>query len=119
MKKNSTIIIVGISLLIILFALANPFHFWMPSESVYLIIATLAVVSVLFAGLVFRDSSHDEREESLRNTSARSGYLAGILILMMGIIVTALVGHEENLWLIGALGGMVIARLVTRFLIDR
>lgn len=118
MNTHTNTGIIGSALLVILFVLANPFGFWMPTESVYLGVVALAVVSVLFAGIVFRDSSKDEREESLRNISARSGYLAGILILTGGIIVTALMGHEENIWLIGALAGMVISRLVTRFLID-
>ena len=116
MRTNTTI--VGVSFLVILVLLANPFGLWTPHEWEYIAVAALAVVAILFAGVMFQESSNDEREESLRNNAARSGYLAGILILTGGVVVTALMGEPENLWLIGALAGMVIARLVTRFLIE-
>lgn len=115
---NTNTAIVGLSFLVILIVLANPFGLWTPEQFVYLAIVALAVVAVIFAGIVFRESSGDEREEALRDSAARAGYIAGILVLTAAIVATGLMDEPQNLWLIGALIAMVGARLVTRFLAD-
>lgn len=111
--------IVGLSFILILIALANPFELWAPESWQYLAVVALAVVAALFVGLVYRGRAGDEREEHVRDLSARSGYLAGILVLVGAVGLSVLELMEPNVWVIGALGAMVAARLLTHLLTDR
>lgn len=106
--------IVGIVFVIILAAFANPFMLYMPSGGEYAALAALAAVAVIFVGLVFREEARDEREEALRARAARQGYLAGIVVLTVGIIVPVIHGHHADPWLLGALALMILLRLVSR-----
>jgi uncharacterized membrane protein YiaA len=106
--------LIGIVFVFILGAFANPFMLYMPSQGEYLAAAVLAVVAAIFVGLVFREAARDEREESLRARAARWGYLAGVAILTLGIIVPVVRGFHADGWVLLALALMIISRLASR-----
>ncbi len=106
--------IVSASLLALLVLLANPLGFWMPTALAYMTVAALAVVGALYTGLLYKESSRDEREKALRGSAARVGYLTGILILILGIAIPVLQGGQPSPWVIGAIAAMVIARITSR-----
>lgn len=110
--SNTTIVTLVFALL--LFFLANPFYWWMPTELEYLTIAALAVVAALFAGLVMGEKARDEREVELRARAARAGYLAGIFTLTLGVVVPVLAGDHASPWVLAALGVMVLVRFFVR-----
>jgi len=110
---NNTSIVAAVFVLLLIF-LANPFHFWMPTELEYLTIAALAVVAAVFAGLVKGEKARDEREVELRAHAARAGYLSGIFVLTLGTAIPVLMGDHANPWILTALGTMIIVRFVSR-----
>ena len=109
------ITLVSLSLLILLLLLANPFELWMPSSLAYLSVVCLAVVAVLFAGLVYMEHPKDEREQVMRDSAGRLGYLVGVIILTAAVVISVISGDHANPWVIGALGAMVLSRLFVRF----
>ena len=110
---NNTSIVAVVFVLLLVF-LANPFSLWMPTTLEYMTVTALVVVATIFAGLVVGEKVRDEREEELRNTSARAGYIAGIVILTLGIAIPILMGEHANPWILTALGAMVIVRFISR-----
>lgn len=110
--------LVSLAFIFLLVLLANPLNLWMPSELMYVLMAGLVVVAALFAGLVFKEHSRDEREESLRASAGHSGYLTGVFVLTLAIVITILAGNHPDIWILTALGAMVTARLLVHFFAD-
>lgn len=106
--------IVSLVFLILLALVANPFDFWMPTAQAYLTVAAIAVVGALYAGLVYKEGTRDEREAHLRSEAARLGYIVGIVFLIAGIAAPILQGGHPSLWVVGALAAMVVARIASR-----
>jgi hypothetical protein len=73
----------------------------------------LVVVFCIFSVFVWKERALDEREEQQRLVAGRIGFLAGAGLLVVGII-NQTINHELDSWLLIALTGMVIAKLVTR-----
>lgn len=107
-------IIASLALVIALVFLANPFDFWMPSEFQLVVAGAVAVIAAVFVGLVYQDEGRDEREVELRGKSARVGYIAGVVVLTLCVVYGLVVGEHANLWVLGALGAMILARIVHR-----
>ena len=110
-KKFKQEIISAVILLLLLLLLVNPFDFWMPSQTEMLLVAGLVVIFGIFSGLLWRERGGDEREQWHRMLADRFGYLAGALVLVIGVLIESL-KHELNLWLVGALGAMILVRII-------
>jgi uncharacterized membrane protein len=113
MHNGRNELVVGIVLVVLLFAFANPFDFWMPEVLVFLLVGALLLVAVVFAGLVFGEGSRDEREEAHRTKAARAGYLAGVIALVLLLAYQSLTAHPDPL-VAAVLGAMIIAKLAVR-----
>jgi hypothetical protein len=107
-------IVASLALVITLVFLANPFDFWMPTEFQYVVAGAVAVISAVFVGLVYRDEGRDEREVELRGRAARIGYLAGVIVLTLSVVVELTTGGHPSPWVLAALAAMIVARLVAR-----
>lgn len=105
-------IIVAICTAVVLLTLWNPFGFWMPDTVTYISIGGLAVLFFLFAGLVWREKYHDEREEYHALIAARFGYTIGLIVLLSAIAYEAIAEFHVNPFLLLALGGMIVAKAV-------
>ncbi len=101
------------SLLILLILLLNPFDLWMPTSLHMLLIALLSAAFLAFSNLLWREEAHDEREEWHRFFAGRLGYFFGTMILVIGIVVESL-AHSLDTWLIIALAGMLVGKVIGR-----
>lgn len=113
LTKNNFLgeITISVILIILLILLLNPFNFWMPTAMHMMMIVGLAVFIIIFAGYVWKEKSHDERESLHRNIAARYGYLAGIGILSVGVIIQSM-QHTLDIWLIVSLTVMILAKII-------
>jgi len=112
MKNN--LLIVSVVFLALLLLLMNPFGWWMPNMLSYMIVAALAVVAAVYAGLVKGEKARDEREVEIRAHAARAGYLAGIFALTLAIAATVLSGKHVDVWISTTLAVMIIVRMFVR-----
>lgn len=99
-----------ILILILLVFLWNPWSLWMPSQLNYMVTAALAVVVLLYAGLVLKEKPVDEREEKILAQAGRFGFLAGVFIISIGIIYQTITS-KPDIFLIGALAVMVLVKI--------
>lgn len=111
---NNHTIVTAVFVLLLVFLL-NPFGLlWMPDEFMYLVAASLAVVAAAFASLIMGEKARDEREEELRAHAARAGYLSGIFVLLLAIVVSVFQGEHVNEWIVITLAVMVLVRSFVR-----
>lgn len=107
-------VVASIALIVALVFLANPLDFWMPSEFQLVVAGAVVIIAAVFVGLVYQDQGRDEREIALRGMSARVGYIAGVIVLTLCIVFGLVSGEHANLWVLGALGVMILARVIHR-----
>jgi uncharacterized membrane protein YiaA len=119
MKNNSLTkeIIVTAILLAVFFVLLNPFAWWMPDMMVMSLLFIALILFGLFAAFIVQEKVADEREQQHRVTAGRAAFIAGTLILTIGIVIQSL-SHHVDPWLVITFVGMVIAKLGTRSYID-
>lgn len=116
MKNSSFIGQVIISLLLVIFiALCfNPFQeLLMPTMFSSMVLIGLVVTFMIFAIFIWREKSEDEREDQHRLAASRAGFLVGAGLLVIGIIVQT-INHDIDEWLLIALSGMILSKLLTR-----
>ena len=112
MKNNSFLkeIIISVSLLVLLSLFFDPFG-WMPPMSVTWLALALIVAFVIYAGFIWHENIHDEREGLHRLMGGRGGFLVGTGLLVVGIILES-AKHRLDPWLLVTLSAMVIAKIV-------
>lgn len=119
MKNNRAIeVTTSLVLLVLAVLLLNPFGFWMPDFVLMCILALMFVAFALFAAFLLRENAFDERELLHRMFSGRVAFLTGTTILTVGIVVQSL-EHDVDLWLVLALVGMVLSKLISRIYSDK
>jgi hypothetical protein len=100
---------VALTFLALLFVLLNPWHIFMPSYVVMMLLAALLVLFAVFIVFIWRESGGDEREERHRMFSDRIAFLVGSGILLAWVVVGE--WHRQlSPWVLFALGGMIIAK---------
>ncbi len=117
MKNNLLQISVTAVLILLAVTILNPFHLWMPDMAHMAVLAALLVGFALFAVFVVREQARDEREEFVRMQSGRVGYLAGALVLVLGIALKGISGAVDP-WLIYALLALLLGKLATHLYHD-
>lgn len=118
MKNNIKEIILTICIILVAVLLLNPFGFWMPNMLVICMLAIILALFGLFAGLILREKSKDERDDIHKGLAGRNAFLAGCVVLIVGIFVQGL-SHTIDMWLVLALITMIIAKVVTRIWTDK
>lgn len=108
--RNEIIISIIFAALIVLFL--DPLMFWMPDSLIYTLVAALVVFFALFAGFVWKERALDEREQLHKMIAGRIGYLIGVGILVFGLVIQTFTTHPDP-WLVAALGGMVLGKLLS------
>jgi uncharacterized membrane protein len=109
------LLVVGIGIALIF--LVNPFHIWMPSAVELTLVMMLALFAIGFAAFIWRERPRDEREAQQSSRVGRASYLAGGLVLTIGIVYQSSV-HQLDLWLVAALGTMVLLKLMLGLWMD-
>lgn len=115
MKNNQFIgeIIVILLLLGILFLLINPDDLLMPMSMSMMLTVGFIVVFFMFAGIVWKEKAHDERESLHRSEAGRISFLVGLLTLAAGVVVQSF-SHNIDPWLVYTLILMIFSKLVWR-----
>lgn len=114
MKLTKTEIVIALLVIALLVFFIDPFMAWMPSAMHLMAVGGLVVLIGLFVGLVWKEQAHDEREELHRFVAARFSYLVGVIVLTIAIAVESML-HVPNVWLVLALGAMILAKLAGSF----
>jgi len=109
--NNIVEIILAVVVIILAVTLLNPTGLFMPQTAVMGLIAVFAVIVGIFAGLIWRERARDEREILLRQIASRGAYVAGLVVVAVGIISQEL-QHRLDPWLVTILVVMVVAKLV-------
>jgi len=113
MKNNALQIGVALVLVVLLVLLLDPFMLLMPPPVAMLCIVLASALVVLFAGFVLKEQVRDEREAMHRLQSGRAGYLAGLAVLTLALIVQGFAHHVDP-WIAGALAVMIVGKIVAR-----
>lgn len=114
-KDNRNDLIIGIIVILSLLLSSNIFSSFMPSSIVMLMIAVFVAAFSLFAVLIWRERPRDEREAHILLTSDRLGFLTGAVVLSVALIITSM-RHESTNVLALALGAMILAKLIGKYL---
>ena len=117
MNNILSVSIVGL-MAILLFTLTDPFMYWMPGATQMAALTVSAVLMCVWAGFVIREGNGDERDLLHRMYAGRAAYLSGVAILTLALLVQGL-HHAIDPWVPLSLGGMVLAKILTRLYTDR
>lgn len=118
MKNNLKESVIVFVLVILLLFLVNPFDLFMPTMMQMLMVAVAGVLFLFFAGFFWKEKAVDEREELHRFLAARFAYLVGAGILMTAILVQSF-AHNLDVWVVGALIAMLLAKVFGRLYAER
>ena len=105
--------LVIIVMLGLLFTLANPLKWFMPTQFEMLVLAIFSAVFSVFIGLFWYEQSIDERDVMHTMSSGRVAYFVGTTLVAIAIIVQSL-QHSLDAWLPIILGAMVLSKYVAR-----
>ena len=103
-------LVISAVLIVLIVLFLDPFMLLMPDSFVYVLMVAVILIFVLFSSFVWKEKAHDERDELHKMIAGRIGYLAGVGILIVGVIIETLTSQVDP-WLIIALGVMVLAKL--------
>ena len=106
--KETTIALILIVLLILFL---NPFDLLMPPPFLSMLIIFLIAIFGIFAAVIWKEHARDEREQLHIMLAGRYAFLAGSTLLVIGIIIQS-VQHRIDPWLIIALVGMILVKLI-------
>lgn len=106
LHETSLALILGALLVVLL----NPFNILMPEQFEMLCLGLIVLFFIVFVWYLLEERVLDEREELHRFIAGRFAYIAGMSVLVLGIIVQAWMDHL-NFWLPLAFGGMLLAKL--------
>jgi glycerol uptake facilitator-like aquaporin len=73
---------------------------------------------IMWTVFQWQEGALDEREELHRFLAARLAYFVGAAIVMIGVLVQSL-RHSVDPWLVGALIGMIVAKVVSRGIAEK
>jgi len=104
-------IIVSLVLLALLFTCIDPLKSLMPSEWEKTLILALIAIYGLYAAVIFREKTRDERERHHLALAERAGFLVGAGLLVLFIILN-LLGKTVEKQLVFVLAGMVLAKMI-------
>ena len=102
---------ISVILVILLVLFLNPLDFLMPSPFVMMLIVLLIAFFGIFTTSFWREQPKDEREGFHSMYAGRLAFFTGSTILVIGIVMQEL-RHITDPWLIFALAGMIIAKIV-------
>lgn len=111
--KSAVEIIIGIVVLGILGIFLNPTNLLMPDSVNLMLILGLILGFLAFVGLFWKEQTGDERETMHMQKSGRISFFVGATILVIGVVIQTL-DHNIDPWLLYALSGMVLTKLITR-----
>lgn len=98
-------------LIFLLILFLEPFDLFMSPPFLTMITLGLIIIFSVFASIIWREKTRDEREKLHRHIAGRFGYLAGAAVLVIGITYQAF-HHAIDVWLVIALITMVFGKII-------
>ena len=99
------------TVIVLLFVFLNPFNLFMPPAVVMMLLVMLIVLFGVFAALIWREKTHDEREVLLSQKAGRVAFLVGTTVLIIGIVYQEL-SHSLDPWLIYSLVFIILGKII-------
>ena len=109
---------ISVVLVVLLIALVNPFHFWMPDMLHMMMLAAALIVFAVFAAFILRERSTDEREGVHKMLAGRIAFLVGAAALIVGIVYQSYIDQLDN-WLVVVLVVMIVSKIGAHLWSDR
>ncbi len=103
----------AVLLVLLLAAFIHPPGLLMPKSTEMVLLVLFALLFFAYLGFIWKERAADEREHVHQLTAGRISFFVGSSILTLGIIIQAL-NHNIDPWLIGALGGMLLTKILVR-----
>lgn len=103
-------LLIPLGIIALTLAFLDPFMLLMPASLVYVLILLLLVASLSYSLLIWREKALDEREEMHRAYAGRVSFIAGVGILILGIVYQTLIVHEVDPVLVAAVAIMTLAK---------
>jgi hypothetical protein len=100
-------------LLVLALILIDPMQWFMPTMIQMAALAGLVAAFAVLATFLVREEVRDEREEQLRSSSSRIGFLLGASVLVVSIVVQGYLDMLDH-WLVYALLAMVFGKVAAR-----
>lgn len=104
-------LIVSAAILVLLTLIWNPFGFFEPGSRATMVIVVIFAAVSFFVSLLWGENARDERERFHRMISDRTGFLTGILVLLVLVLRDA-AENTLSLKLIFTLGVMGMAKII-------
>lgn len=101
-----------LALSVLLLLLLNPFNIMMKLMLSAGVVALLVILYLIKFFIIWREKPQDERDLKHRFQSSWASYSTVSILLFIGVVVEALRG-DVDVWLIVALTGMFISKLVS------
>ena len=111
MSQHAKEFSLAVLLLIILLAVINPGHIWMPNMLTMSLAVFLLFIFSLFTLFVLGERPADEREQLHKLLVSRSAFLIGGGLLSLGILVQS-ISHNIDPWLVYILGAMILTKVI-------
>ena len=89
--------------------LTDPFDLTMNNMALILISGLLLASFGVFAGLLWKEKAADEREAVIVDKAGRLGYLAGLSVLVIALVVQSF-DHKVDAWLVVVIATMIITK---------
>lgn len=99
----------SVSIITIGVLLADPFDVSMSSRLLVVLCVLLAISLAIFGFGQWREEAADEREMVILDRASRIGYLSGISLLVIALIVQSF-SHQVDFWLAGVLVAMIVSK---------
>ena len=98
-------VLIGLAIMVL-----NPYDMYM-SDSMAMGLELCFVATVaFFVGIFWRERGGDERQQTHRMLADRAGFLAGLAVIALGVLIQGL-NHDVDEWLVVTLVAMVLAKL--------
>ncbi len=104
-------IVISLALIGLLVFFINPLDLLMPHMLHPFMIPFLAILFIIFAGLLWKETPGDEREQLHKFIASRVAYFAAIATLIAGVIFQSFKG-EIDPWLVIAICIALIAKIL-------
>lgn len=103
-------IIISFSLISLLIFFINPFNLLMPQPLHPFMVPFLVILFIIFAGLLWKETPGDEREQLHKFIASRFAYFAALAALILGVVLQSFKG-EIDPWLIISLCVALLAKI--------
>jgi hypothetical protein len=108
-KISFSLLASSLTLIALGILLTDPFDLTMNNMALILISGLLFASYGVFAGLLWKEKAADEREAVIVDKAGRLGYLAGLSVLVIALVIQSY-DHNVDPWLVVIIATMIIAK---------